>query len=113
MNVSNIFLPGLRAKKILPGANQPPFLYPSPHRTWGGRIKQMNRGSQPFSILWVLSFCVTCAEYYAPDYPQDATHHPIGDVANSKPPLLILPKVHCACALPAVVQLRLRVTRRS
>ena len=58
----------------------------------------------------------------------------IGDVANSKRPLLIIPKVqlrlcvtrrsatalahypqkcNCACALSAEVQLRLRVTRRS
>ena len=55
------------------------------------------------TILWVLSFCVTCVCHYTPIYAQDAMHHPIGDVANSKRPLLVIPKV----------QLRLRVTRRS
>ena len=37
----------------------------------------------------------------------------IGDVANSKRPLLIIRKCYCACALLAEVQLCLRVTRRS
>ena len=55
-------------------------------------------------ILCVLSLCVTCIRHWnAPNYVQDAMHHAIGDVVNSKRPLLIIPKV----------QLRLRVTRRS
>ena len=29
------------------------------------------------TILWVLSFCMTCGGHYAPDYVQDATHHTI------------------------------------
>ena len=40
-----------------------------------------NRGRQPFlaraTTLWVLLFCVTCVEYYAPDSAQDEQHHAI------------------------------------
>ena len=38
---------------------------------------------------------------------------PIGDVANSKRPLLIILKVQLRLRVTAEVQLRLRVTRRS
>ena len=37
----------------------------------------------------------------------------IGDVANSKHPLLIIPKVQLRLRVTREVQLRLRVTRRS
>ena len=53
--------------------------------------------------MWVISVCLKCTGHDAPDYAKDVTHNAIGDVANSKRPLLIIPKV----------QLRLCVTRRS
>ena len=61
--------------------------------------------------------CAYCKYVMADIFPDCQRYtgcvSPIGDVANSKHPLLTSRKCNCACALPAEVQLRLRDTRRS